>query len=142
MASVNHHYSSGQRSLVSTTLGLIMYLRSPSEFGRYSIGEETRWVWLAAHMIIILSCNVDSLDIQFSIAAKRKPWTLKQNAVTMVSVTIGTGNHFVRVYSSHLKLQLNKMMQQLNKMMQQVNKMIRVNMMQKVSKKIQINKMQ
>ena len=89
MTCINRQYSSGQRSLVSTTLGLIMYLRSPSEFSRYSIGEETRWVW-PAHMINILSHYVYSLDIQFSIAAKRKPMTMKQNAVTMVSVTIGT----------------------------------------------------
>ena len=38
---------------------------------------------------------VYSLDIQFSIPAKRKPITMKQNA-TMVSVTIGNRcyNHF------------------------------------------------
>ena len=33
---------------------------------------------------------VYSLDIQFSIPAKRKPLTMKQNAFTMVSVTVAT----------------------------------------------------
>ena len=43
------------------------------------------------HLIIFL---IFSLDIQFSIAAKRKPLTLTQNVVTVVSVYIKASRYF------------------------------------------------
>ena len=60
----------GQRSLVSTTLGLIMYLRSPSEFSRYSIGEETRWAYgcICEHFIFVVML----VALKYSLASQLK----------------------------------------------------------------------
>ena len=64
-----------------------MYLRSPSEFGRYSVGEETRWVrsLMSCDATIVLPC---SLEVKFSVPVKRKALisaNINQSSIAMVS---------------------------------------------------------